>query len=184
MKQQLLLIKDVDSLGRSGDVVSVKPGYARNFLLPGKMAIVAQKHTLRMQEKLKEERAKIAAVDKKDAEELAKRIDGMNLTIEVKVDPEANMYGSVASSDIAALFEKEGFAVDKKFVQLQKPIRELGTYTIALKLKEGVPASFHLKVLGEGGIEKKKPKEPEAAPKAAKEEMLAEADALAEDAKE
>jgi large subunit ribosomal protein L9 len=184
MKQQLLLIKDVDSLGRSGDVVSVKPGFARNFLLPQKKAVIAQKHTLRMQEKLKEERAKQAAVDKKDAEEMAKRVDGKQLTIEVKVDPEANMYGSVAAAEIVALFEKEGIAIERKFVQLPRPIRELGDYTVALKLKEGVPASFQLKVLGEGGIEKKKPKPVEADPKTDKKEMLAEAEKLADEAKE
>ncbi len=187
MKQQLLLIDDVDSLGRSGDVVSVKPGYARNFLLPQKKAVVAQKHTLRMQEKLREEREKKAAVDKKDAEELAKQIEGMLLTIEVKVDPEANMYGSVSAQDIVQLLQDKGFTIEKKFVQLVKPIRELGSYAISLKLREGVPANIQLKVLGEGGIEKKKvlPKEPEAVDlKKEKTEELAEAEELAEEAKE
>ena len=71
MGNQLLLLEDVDDLGRSGDVVSVKPGFARNFLLPQKKAVVADKNTLRMQARLKEEREKRAAVDKKDSEILA-----------------------------------------------------------------------------------------------------------------
>ncbi|HSX11933.1 MAG TPA: 50S ribosomal protein L9, partial [Rhabdochlamydiaceae bacterium] len=87
MKNQLLLVEDVDDLGRSGDVVSVKPGFARNFLIPQKKAVVATKGTLRMQERLKEERAQKAIVDKKEAEEFAARIEGMVLTTTVKVDP-------------------------------------------------------------------------------------------------
>lgn len=188
MKQNLLLIEDVDGLGRSGDVVSVKPGYARNFILPQKKGVVAKAHTLRMQERLREERAKQAAVDKKDAEELAKRLEGTTVTIEVKVDPEGNLYGSVSTADISHLLEKQGYAMDKKFIQLAKPIKELGTFPISLKLKEGVPVTINLVVMGEGGIMAKK-KEPKAVlneaeeMKSEKEEAVEEIEELADDAK-
>src|SRR5574338_163192 len=99
MGNQLLLIEDVDDLGRSGDVVSVKPGFARNFLLPQKKAVVADKFTLRMQARLKEERAKRAEIDKKEAVVLAERIAPMELSIVVKVDPDGHMYGSVTALD-------------------------------------------------------------------------------------
>ena len=82
MANQFLLIEDVDALGRSGDVVKAKPGYARNFLLPQKKAVIADKHTLRMQAKLKEEREKQAVLDRGEAEKLAERINGMSLTID------------------------------------------------------------------------------------------------------
>ncbi len=152
MGNQLLLIEDVDDLGRSGEVVSVKPGYARNFLIPQKKAVVADKFTLRMQARLKEERAKQAEMDKKDSEELAARVDGMVLTIEVKVDPDGHMYGSVTALDIVRLFEKEEIKLERRNIALLQPIKQLGVYPIALKLKEGVPAQITLKVMSEEQI--------------------------------
>lgn len=146
MGNQLLLIEDVDDLGRSGDVVSVKPGYARNFLLPKKLAVVATKFTLNMQAKLKEERAKRAAVDKKDAEALAEHISTKAFEITVKVDPEGHMYGSVSAVDIVRLLEKEGITLEKKSILLSAPIKSIGEHSISLRLKEGIAASVTLHV--------------------------------------
>lgn len=151
MRNQLLLLEDVDDLGRGGDVVSVKPGYSRNFLLPQKKAVIADKYTLRMQAKLKEERAKRAEIDRKDSEELAGKIEGMVFSIEVKVDPDGHMYGSVSALDIVRLLEKEGIVVERRNVALAQPIKTLGVHPINLKLKEGVPAHITLKV--HSGIE-------------------------------
>lgn len=145
-KNQLLLLEDVDGLGRSGDVVTAKPGFVRNFLLPKKMAVVADNHTLRMREKLQEERAKRAAVDKKEAEALAKKINGMTLEIEVKVDPDGHMYGSVSSSDLVELFAQEGMTVEKKNFLLPQAIKTLGKHEINMRLKENTPAEFTLLV--------------------------------------
>lgn len=152
MRNQLLLIEDVEDLGRSGDVVSVKPGYSRNFLLPKKKAVIADKFTLRMQAKLKEERAKRAEVERKDAEELSRKIEGMVLSIEVKVDPDGHMYGSVSAIDIVRLFENEGIVIERRHVVLTHPIKTLGVHPINLKLKEGVPAHITLKVHSGGEI--------------------------------
>ena len=155
MSNQLLLLDDVDELGRSGDIVKVKPGYARNFLIPQKKAVVADTRALRMQAKLQEERAKRAIVDKKDAEEQAVRIQGMTLTITVKVDQEGHMYGSVSALDIVQLFEKEGIQLEKRNVVLPSPIKELGVYNLTLKLKEGVTTAFTLKVESEEPLPEK-----------------------------
>lgn len=149
MKNELLLIEDVDDLGRSGDVVSVKPGFARNFLIPQQKAVVADKHTLRMQQKLREERAQKAVVDKKEAEEMSGRIEGMIVETLVKVDPEGHMYGSVSAMDIIHILSKEGIVLDRKNVVLAHPIKAVGVHEISLKLKEGVPAKFTLKVIAE-----------------------------------
>ncbi len=146
---QLLLIEDVDDLGRSGEIVKVKPGYARNFILPKKRGVVADKNTLRMQARLQEERAKLAEVDKKESDALALRITGMELTIKVKVDPEGHMYGSVGAHDILKLFENEGITLERRNVLLVHPIKELGMHTLNLRLKEGVPANFKLKIESE-----------------------------------
>lgn len=149
MKQQFLLLEDVEDVGRSGEIISAKPGFARNYLLPQKKAVMASEHTLRMQARLQEERAKKALVDKKDAEELSTRIGGMTLTIAVKVDPEGNMYGSVSPMDIVHLFEKEGIKLDKKSILLPHPIKELGVKQLTLRLQEGVTCSYTLNVVSE-----------------------------------
>lgn len=149
MKQQYLLIDDVEDVGRSGELISVKPGFARNYLLPQQKAVPASAHTLRMQAKLVEERAQKAAVDRKEAEEQAAKLAGLVLQITVKVDPEGHMYGSVGSNDIIELFAKEGIKVDKRNVGLNKPIKEVGVHQMTLKLKEGVTSGYSLQIIGE-----------------------------------
>ena len=164
MRNQLLLIEDVEDLGRSGDVVSVKPGYSRNFLLPQKKAVIADNFTLRLQDKLKKERAKRAEVDRKDAEELAAKLEGMVLTSVVKVDPDGHMYGSVAAVDIVRLFEKEGIVLERRNVALLQPIKTLGEHTIQLKLKEGVPAQIILKIESDVPLKERAPQQEAPAP--------------------
>jgi len=146
MQNQLLLLQDVENVGRSGDIVVVRPGYARNFLLPQKMAVVADKFTIRLQARLQEERAKQAAEDKNDALVLAERIAPMELSMVVKVDPDGHMYGSVAATDIVKILADEQIVVDRKNIVLPQPIREIGLHRIQLRLKEGVPAQFVLKL--------------------------------------
>lgn len=152
MKQQLLLLEDVDSLGKKGEIVRAKPGYVRNFLLPQKLAMVATPNTIRKQEMLRAERAKQAVVDKKESEELAKQIESIQLSTKVKVDPEGRMYGSVSAANIAELFAENGLPVEKKFILLTKPIKETGTHKISIKLKEGITTTAVLAILPEGGV--------------------------------
>jgi large subunit ribosomal protein L9 len=149
MKQQYLLVEDVEDVGRSGEVISAKPGFARNFLLPQEKAVLANAHTLRMQAKLQEERAKKADIDRKEAEDLAAKLQGTILKINVKVDPEGHMYGSVGPSDIIELFAREGITVDKRNIGLNKPIKEVGVLPLTLKLKEGVTCGYSLHIIGE-----------------------------------
>ena len=150
MKNQLLLLDDVDGVGCSGDIVSVKPGFARNYLFPQKKAVVAEKHLVRLQERLKAERAKKAATDKKDAEKLAKELVGKTLTTSVKIDANGHMYGSIHAQDIAKLFtEQLEIPLEKRNVVLPKPIKKLGTVEVELKLKEGVPAKITLEIKAE-----------------------------------
>lgn len=149
MRNQLLLLQDVGDLGRSGDVVTVKPGFARNFLLPSEKAVVADKFTLRLQAKLKEERSKQAEIDRSESEALAKKIQNTTLEIRVKVDPDGNMYGSVSFSDIIHLFEPMGIKLERRNILLAHPIKTLGPQTIPLKLKEGVLTQFVLQIISE-----------------------------------
>lgn len=154
MATLILLIEDVEDLGRSGDVVKVRPGYARNYILPKKFGVIADKNALRMQERLKEERRVKAAEDKKEAEAQAKALEGIVVTTLVKVDQEGHMYGSVSAADIVHLLaEQQKIEVEKRSVMLKHPIKVTGVHRIDLKLKEGVPAAFTLKVVAEGVVE-------------------------------
>lgn len=158
MKQQLLLLEDVDGLGRKGEVVAAKPGYVRNFLLPRGFAVVASPNMLRKQERLRQEREKQAMIDRQESEGLAQKLEGLQLEIKVKVDPEGHMYGSVAAHDVAHLFQEKGFPIEKKNVHLPRPLKATGVHKIPLKLKEGVSATCQLTIIPEGviatGIEK------------------------------
>ena len=157
-QNQLLLLEDVRNLGRKGELVKAKPGFVRNFLLPEKKAVIADNQTIRMQERLKEERAKQAIVDKKDAEELANRLETRSLSITTKVDSQGHLYGSITTVDIAKLLkDEENLEIERKEITLLKPIKTVGVYEISLRLKEGVLASFKLQVKGEGYVEKAKP---------------------------
>lgn len=146
MKQQYLLIEDVEDIGRSGEIISVKPGFARNFLVPQKKALLATEHVLRMQTKLQEERLKKAAVDKKEAEELAAKIEGISLKTVVKVDPEGHLYGSVGAAEILPLFAKEGIKLEKKNIGSNLHIKTLGAHVLTLKLKEEITCKYTLHV--------------------------------------
>lgn len=150
MQNQLLLLEDVGKLGRKGDLVTAKPGFVRNYLIPQKKAVVATKHALKMRAKLQEERLKQAAEDKKEAEALAKVIEGKKLVTKVKVDPAGHMYGSVTVADIVKLFENEGMDMEKGFVVLPQPIKKTGEHRVELRLKEGVPTHIFIEIVGEG----------------------------------
>lgn len=153
MAIQYLLLEDVESLGHSGEIVkNVKPGYVRNFLLPKKLVVIADKRTLRLQEKLKEQRQQKRILDKQESEAIASRIEGLTLTKVVKVDHDGHMYGSVSIADIVHLLnEHVQVEVDKKSIQLKHAIKTTGVHTVSLKLKEDVVASFNLKVISEEG---------------------------------
>ncbi len=147
MSYSLLLIEDVDCLGRKGEVVKAKPGYARNFLLPKGVALVANKHTLRMQEKLSEERLRQATEDRKDSELLAKKLTEISLTIPVKVDHEGHMYAAVTSAIISdEIKSQEGIELAKQSVILKTQIKKTGSYDVAIKLKEEVMATLSITV--------------------------------------
>lgn len=150
MATKLLLIEDVEELGRSGDIVNVKPGYARNFLLPQKFAVIADKGALRTQARLQEERKQKAIVEKQEADKTAEALQGVVLTTIVKVDHEGHMYGSVSAHDIVELLAQQAQVVlEKRNIVLRHPIKETGTHEIAIKLKEDVTAAITLKIQSE-----------------------------------
>jgi large subunit ribosomal protein L9 len=151
MATRILLLEDVDDLGQKGQIVTVKSGYAFNFLIPKKQALIADANAVRRQARLQEERRVKAVEDRKASEEISGQLNGVALTTEVKVDPEGHMYGSVSNLDIAHLIKLQtGIELDKRWVGLKHPIKQTGVFDIVLRLKEGVEATIHLKVLAEG----------------------------------
>jgi large subunit ribosomal protein L9 len=146
MQYKVILLEDLENIAKKGEIISVKPGFARNFLLPQKKAMIVDKRTLRLQERLQKERDEQSKVDREESMKLSKALEGFETSLEVKVDPDGNMYGSVSHSDIAKLLKEHGYEVDRKFIAIQHPIRSLGSHTISLNLKENVEASFTLKI--------------------------------------
>ncbi len=152
MALKLLLIEDVEHLGRSGDIVTVKPGYARNYLVPNKFAVTADKNALRMQARLQEQRKQKALVDKQEADNTAAALQGVVVTKIVKVDHEGHMYGSVSVNDIIQMLQEQAnVSLEKRALVLEHAIKVIGVHGIAVKLKEGVTASITVKVLTEEG---------------------------------
>ena len=150
MAQKILLLEDVENIGRKGEVASVKPGYAYNYLLPRGIALVADKSAMRRQARLREERIKQAEVEKAESTELATKVNGEVIEIPVKVDPEGHLYGSVSALDVVHHFQaKTGILLDKKSVQIKHPYKEIGVFEVPLRFKEGVTASITLKIIAQ-----------------------------------
>jgi large subunit ribosomal protein L9 len=158
-KTQLLLLEDVINLGRKGELASAKAGFVRNYLLPQKKAVIADKRTIRMQEQLKAERLEQAAADKKDSLALAARLKEITVATTAKNDSQGHLYGSIAAADIVKLLEdKEGITIERKNVILPKPFKTVGVFEVHLRLKEEVAATFKLKIEGEIKVQAPKPK--------------------------
>lgn len=150
MNIELLLTQDVASLGRSGDLVTVKPGYARNFLLPQGKAVRADKRAIRMRERLQEERKQLALQERKEAEKTATLLAELDeITVYVKVDSEGHLYGSVAAQDIVHALLQYEIHVDKREIVLAHPIKATGSHVVPFKLKEGVTAEIVVHVIPE-----------------------------------
>jgi len=158
MQHQVLLLKDLPSGGRKGEIVKAKAGHIRNYLVPYGFGVSVDKRTLRMQEALRAERDKQAAIDRKESVQAAEKIKAATFSIVAKVDPDGHMYGSVSAGEIVKIFAEHGIEIDRRSVRIGSPIRTLGNHTIPLVLKEGVEAFAVLEVKPDRVIEKPKTK--------------------------
>jgi len=166
MKLKLLLTDDIDNSRRKGDIVEVKGGFARNFLLPKRKGVLVDKRTIRMREHLQAERAKQTKEDRSHSEKVALGIEGKVFEVQAKTDPDGNMYGSISAIDIVRLLEENGHKIDRRFVKLPAAIKRLGKHQIVLTLKEDVQAEFTLNIQGDQPLPVKKEKKAPAEPKA------------------
>lgn len=131
---RVVLKEDIEKLGRRGDVVKVADGFARNFLLPKGKALTATDGNLKRIEQEKRRYLVHAAKEKEAMEAVARRIEGISLTLVRKVGEHDVLYGSATAADIAEALEKEGVAIDRRRIQLPEPIKSLGIYAVPVKL--------------------------------------------------
>ncbi len=143
---KVVLIKDLEGYGSFGDVISVKDGFARNYLIPRGFALPATEENLRHVNSILSQRARKLQREKEKAQELAKRLSGLVLEIVRQVGERGKLFGSVTSQDIAQALQEKGFDVDRKKVMLRNPIKEIGIYTITLKLHPEVSVDIKVDV--------------------------------------
>ncbi|HBR14882.1 MAG TPA: 50S ribosomal protein L9 [Candidatus Omnitrophica bacterium] len=141
---EVILSQDVQKLGKVGEVVKVKDGYARNLLFPQKLAYLATPVNLKRIEQLEKKRKIQFEKDKQEALTLAEKLNKLSCTVSVEVNDLERLYGSINENDIVKAMEMEGFSIDKKTIIIEKPIEELGIFEVGIKLHPEVIAKIRL----------------------------------------
>jgi large subunit ribosomal protein L9 len=166
----ILLREDLDHVGGRGEIVKVKAGYARNYLLPKGLATLATKGNVKQIEQERAALLKKAAVEKATAEAQREQMESITLTFERKAGEQGTLFGSVTSMDIAEALKAKGYEIDRKRVNLRDAIKETGEYTVTVKLHREVALTIPVTVTAEGGEmpekEEKKSKKAGKEPKA------------------
>ncbi len=153
---KVILQETMEGVGHLGDLIDVKNGYARNFLLPRKKAVLADSRSIKAFEHIKRVAGERAKKEKLEIETHAKSISAVSITIQAQVGKDDKMFGAVTVKDIAEALVEKGFTVDRRKIQLDQPIKELGTVTVPIKLPRDVTATVAIHVV--------KKQEAEAAP--------------------
>jgi len=143
---QIILQEDVEKLGNRGQVVEVKEGYARNYLLPRKLALEASPGNMKRLEKMRAAFAKKAAVEVADAQKLAELLAGVSLEISRKSGENDQLFGSVTAADISDALAAQGYTIDRRKIQLAEPVKLIGNFDIPIKLHREVTATVKLTV--------------------------------------
>ena len=146
---QVILKEDVINLGYKDDVVTVKSGYGRNYLIPQGKAVIATPSALKvLAENMKQRAHKLAKI-KADAVELAAKLEGVSLTIGAKASTTGKIFGSVNNIQIAESLENDGFEIDRKIIYIKEAIKEVGSYKAVLKLHKEVNVEIPFEVVAE-----------------------------------
>ena len=146
---KVILKSDVERLGKVGEVVTVAPGYARNYLMPRRLALEATEGNLAGIEVEKKRYAKTQARAAGEARALAEKLGALSLTIRQSAGENDRLFGTVTTMDIAAALEKEGLSVDRRQISIDEPIKTLGIYTVPVKLHPEVTAALKVWVVKE-----------------------------------
>ncbi len=149
MATEVILLKEVPGLGAEGDLARVADGYARNYLVPQGLAAEATAAARRRVEKLKRARAEREEAERAEAQVLADTLEKNGCTISVKAGEDGKLYGAVTAAHIAEALEKQGTAVDRHRIELDEPLRELGVFTVPVRLHAEVAASLKIWVVEE-----------------------------------
>ncbi len=144
---RVVLQQDVDNLGTGGEIVQVRPGYARNFLIPRGLAMPATKGNLARVEDLRRQAVTRAAEALEAAQQLKGKLEAVSVKLERAVGEEAKMYGSVTGKDIEEAYAAQGLKIDRRKVQLEDPIKELGLSEVKVKLHHDVVATLRVEVI-------------------------------------
>ena len=144
---EVLLAEDVESLGVQGDIVRVKPGYARNYLLPHGLATVATEENRLMVEKHRQRLAELEKGRIKELKQLGDSVSKHSVTLEANASPDGQLYGSIVARDISDSLKSSGFAIEPDHIKLDGPLKELGMYTINLRLHEKVKSEVKVWVV-------------------------------------
>lgn len=139
---KVILIEDVERVGKVGDLVEISDGYARNFLIPKKLAMEATEKNVKALEHKKKLISDKIKRERKESLELAKKINECSITITVKAGEGDKLFGSVTGKDIAEALAAEGIKIDKKKIQLESPLKELGEFSVPIKLHQDVVANL------------------------------------------
>lgn len=146
---QVILKEDILNLGFKGDVVNVKKGYGRNYLIPQGKAVIASESALKMLAEDNRQRAHKLAKIKADAEALAASLNGVSVSIATKASESGKVFGSVTSVQIADTLAEKGFTVDRRLIALKEPLKELGAHKVVIKLHKEVSAEVEVVVVAE-----------------------------------
>lgn len=146
---KIVLLKDVERLGRAGEVVKVANGFARNFLIPRGEALLATDANIAHFESRRRQHEAAADREKKAAEALAQELEKTSLTVQARVGEEDKLFGSVTSQNVADLLKEAGHEIDRRKIELDEPIRALGVYTIEIRLHPEARAAVKLWVVKE-----------------------------------
>jgi large subunit ribosomal protein L9 len=146
---EVILVEEVEKLGGVGDLVAVKPGYARNFLLPRRLAVLASTNNRRRLEHEKRVASFRQAKAKAAASALAGQLTGVEVTTARKSHEENKIFGSVGASDIAEALAARGVTIDRRKIQLAEPIKQLGTYPVTVRVSRDVASEVRVNVIAE-----------------------------------
>lgn len=146
---RVILKEDVQGLGKAGQIITVKDGYARNYLIPKGLALVADERNLKLLEYQRKKIEEEAKKKRQDAESLAQRLSEIQLTIKAKAGEDQKLFGSITAKDVAEALEKEGIKIDKKQILIEEPIKRVGEHELQVKLSSGVVAKLKINVLAE-----------------------------------
>jgi large subunit ribosomal protein L9 len=146
----VILREDIDKLGARGQVVQVASGYARNFLLPKRLAVAATEANKKIVEQERQSHLRKEAKQKTEAEDLGKLMAGVTVTISQKAGENDQLFGSVTSKDVAEALEQKNFTIDRRKIQLDEPIKQLGAHKLAIRLHKDVFVEITVSVVREG----------------------------------